>query len=68
VFTARYALGPYIKQVRFVFKGLMIVCTEMKLVEYDLILVADERCERFAFGASTLIMFREINLSFTCEE
>jgi hypothetical protein len=24
VFTARYALSPYIKQIRFVFKGLMI--------------------------------------------
>jgi hypothetical protein len=23
VFTARYALSPYIKQIRFVFKGLM---------------------------------------------
>jgi hypothetical protein len=25
VFTARYALSPYIKQIRFVFKGLIIV-------------------------------------------
>jgi hypothetical protein len=25
VFTARYALSPYIKQIRFVFKGLNIV-------------------------------------------
>jgi hypothetical protein len=25
VFTARYALSPYIKQIRFVFKGLMAV-------------------------------------------
>jgi hypothetical protein len=24
VFTARYALSPYIKQIRFVFKGLML--------------------------------------------
>jgi hypothetical protein len=24
VFTARYALGPYIKQTRFVFKGLIL--------------------------------------------
>jgi hypothetical protein len=24
VFTARYALSPYIKQIRFVFKGLMM--------------------------------------------
>jgi hypothetical protein len=35
VFTARYALGPYIKQIRFVFKGLIpekrpgTHCTEM---------------------------------------
>jgi hypothetical protein len=26
VFTARYALSPYIKQIRFVFKGLISVC------------------------------------------
>jgi hypothetical protein len=25
VFTARYALSPYIKQIRFVFKGLSMV-------------------------------------------
>jgi hypothetical protein len=25
MFTARYALGPYIKQIRFVYKGLMQV-------------------------------------------
>jgi hypothetical protein len=25
VFTARYALSPYIKQIRFVFKGLMLI-------------------------------------------
>jgi hypothetical protein len=25
VFTARYALSPYIKQIRFVFKGLNVV-------------------------------------------
>jgi hypothetical protein len=24
VFTARYALSPYIKQIRFVFKGLIV--------------------------------------------
>jgi hypothetical protein len=35
VFTARYALSPYIKQIRFVFKGLMththtVKCTEVK--------------------------------------
>jgi hypothetical protein len=27
VFTARYALSPYIKQIRFVFKGLNIMMT-----------------------------------------
>jgi hypothetical protein len=26
VFTARYALSPYIKQIRFVFKGLVCRC------------------------------------------
>jgi hypothetical protein len=30
VFTARYALSPYIKQTRFVFKGLNIPCGDMK--------------------------------------
>jgi hypothetical protein len=29
VFTARYALSPYIKQIRFVFKGLNIVYAEL---------------------------------------
>jgi hypothetical protein len=28
VFTARYALSPYIKQIRFVFKGLICVFLE----------------------------------------
>jgi hypothetical protein len=28
VFTARYALSPYIKQIRFVFKGLRMNVTE----------------------------------------
>jgi hypothetical protein len=27
VFTARYELSPYIKQIRFVFKGLIYICT-----------------------------------------
>jgi diacylglycerol kinase len=27
VFTARYALSPYIKQIRFVFKGLIVMMT-----------------------------------------
>jgi hypothetical protein len=27
VFTARYALSPYIKQIRFVFNGLTVLCT-----------------------------------------
>jgi hypothetical protein len=36
VFTARYALSPYIKQIRFVFKGLMVaghsaVCNSCQL-------------------------------------
>jgi len=26
VFTARYALSPYIKQTHFIFKGLTILC------------------------------------------
>jgi hypothetical protein len=29
VFTARYALSPYIKQIRFVFKGLNLVVYEV---------------------------------------
>jgi hypothetical protein len=31
VFTARYALSPYIKQIRFVFKGLIFI-TEVESV------------------------------------
>jgi hypothetical protein len=37
VFTARYALSPYIKQIRFVFKGLILyrdiitVCVEFHI-------------------------------------
>jgi hypothetical protein len=27
VFTARYALSPYIKQIRFVFKGLIVLAS-----------------------------------------
>jgi hypothetical protein len=34
VFTARYALSPYIKQIRFVFKGLNKPCTSMSLVTF----------------------------------
>jgi hypothetical protein len=32
VFTARYALGPYIKQIRFVFKGLIMSVIVMKVL------------------------------------
>jgi hypothetical protein len=31
VFTARYALSPYIKQIRFVFKGLILYLTLVRL-------------------------------------
>jgi hypothetical protein len=35
VFTARYALSPYIKQIRSVFKGLIIYqTTEANVLEY----------------------------------
>jgi hypothetical protein len=33
VFTARYALSPYIKQIRFVFKGLIIKILSLYCVE-----------------------------------
>jgi hypothetical protein len=33
VFTARYALSPYIKQIRFVFKGL--ITNNSKFIEYN---------------------------------
>jgi hypothetical protein len=32
VFTARYALSPYVKQIRFVFKGLMVVVVVVVVV------------------------------------
>jgi hypothetical protein len=34
VFTAWYALGPYIKQIRFVFKGL--TCEHQRIRKYKL--------------------------------
>jgi hypothetical protein len=34
VFTARYALSPYIKQIRFFFKGLSISCIERNMLCY----------------------------------
>jgi hypothetical protein len=36
VFTARYALSPYIKQIRFVFKGLILFGWETKLSDSSL--------------------------------
>jgi hypothetical protein len=33
VFTARYALSPYIKQIRFVFKGLNFFTQEALVIE-----------------------------------
>jgi hypothetical protein len=32
VFTARYALSPYIKQTRFVFKGLIRVVNSVEII------------------------------------
>jgi hypothetical protein len=37
VFTARYALSPYIKQIRFVFKGLMVECHRVRFFETELV-------------------------------
>jgi hypothetical protein len=39
VFTARYALSPYIKQIRFVFKGLMLI-REVPLFPVGIVSVA----------------------------
>jgi hypothetical protein len=45
VFTARYALSPYIKQIRFVFKGLILievyvgVCVLCFNIAYELVSV-----------------------------
>jgi hypothetical protein len=33
VFTARYALSPYIKQTRFVFRGLMLISKSLYLCD-----------------------------------
>jgi hypothetical protein len=32
VFTARYELSPYIKQIRFVFKGLINICATTLII------------------------------------
>jgi hypothetical protein len=36
VFTARYALSPYIKQIRFVFKGLKLVFRGVEFEQFIL--------------------------------
>jgi hypothetical protein len=36
VFTARYALSPYIKQIRFVFKGLIVSIQDSEYIEVRL--------------------------------
>jgi hypothetical protein len=55
VFTARYALSPYIKQIRFVFKGLIninkhysTICCFVKknILPEDGRIVAAETCRR----------------------
>jgi hypothetical protein len=47
VFTARYALSPYIKQIRFVFKGLrksLHVRRNIKLEKYTLRIKCEFLC------------------------
>jgi hypothetical protein len=36
MFTARYALSPYIKQIRFVFKGLILYLLQVGLTTLDI--------------------------------
>jgi hypothetical protein len=46
VFTARYALSPYIKQIRFVFKGLISATVEDRVTfKLHAVKLADERLE-----------------------
>jgi hypothetical protein len=33
VFTARYALSPYIKLIRFVFKGLSVIYIDLQVLK-----------------------------------
>jgi hypothetical protein len=35
MFTARYALSPYLKQTRFVFKGLIRICPYSLMAQYS---------------------------------
>jgi hypothetical protein len=46
VFTARYALSPYIKQIRFVFKGLNTLHT-LKYAKWSFVLRAEHRSAPF---------------------
>jgi hypothetical protein len=41
VFTARYALSPYIKQIRFVFKGLILY--RIRKTDYMLRLISNKK-------------------------
>jgi hypothetical protein len=59
VFTARYALSPYIKQIRFVFKGLMLRDT------YTDSLVLYSSCEFFVLyimGGPVWIICRKVRI------
>jgi hypothetical protein len=47
VFTARYALSPYIKQIRFVFKGLIITHLRNKCHQRDCVHVSTETYEGY---------------------
>jgi hypothetical protein len=52
VFTARYALSPYIKQIRFVFKGL-IFQELVQFVVMDFIFKCVELCPSFTINLLT---------------
>jgi hypothetical protein len=49
VFTARYALSPYIKQIRFVFKGLINIVVYLTDFLYILLIKAnwDNECQSY---------------------
>jgi hypothetical protein len=51
MFTARYALSPYIKQTRFVFKGIILV--ECRSLSSKLSLVADQSSTIHSSNSST---------------
>jgi hypothetical protein len=60
VFTVRYALSPYIKQIRFIFKGLAIVRTQQNRGYWNLKEKAQDALWTSRFGRGYGPVAREI--------